>query len=283
MDPNFSMRELTEIGNRSLVFVTSAHLLYDRRNFFYYLTERNIVSALHIISTLKPIASVYYPHDYKDPIKDEEINYLSLFDLLLWPYVEKDARLDGIITTQTVGWIKYIRNRDVLLPPMQENGGRVFFLGAYQTYLNAGMETFYDDFAELFAAGLSVKLPRWHDNEQFEQMLVNRGVAVYPSDTNSIDVMCANEVIVTHALSSVVLEGCQLGKSVIYIQNPRFDYLDPQESFRDAGNVVFVDSPSAAVQAIKSPLPRNRTTMLPFDFEAARTAIWNEWKRKAAA
>lgn len=271
---------LKELRGQEIVLITSAHLLYDYNNFSFYRTDREIVSVLHLISTLKPTVSVFYPHDYQDPIKIEEFSYLPLFDLLLWPFLNPDQRLKNLVKTKVVGWIKDVPNSDKRITKIRDHGRWVFFLGAYQYYLNAGFEKFFLDFSSLLSTGIAVKLPRWHENDLFEIDLAHRGVKVYPSDANSISIMRENDVIVTHALSSVTREACDLGKHVIYISNSAFDYLDPKTQYQDAGNIAFVNDPATAVFLKDRPLPPNRETMLQFNFEAARTAIWEEWGLK---
>lgn len=271
---------LQALAGKPLIFLTSAHPLYDHQNFSYYRTERVVYSALHVISTLRPRLSVFYPHDYKDPVKDEEIPYLPLFDLLLWPFDAIPRKLGQLVKTVPVGWI----NNPVggsLISPVQ--GRAVFFLGAYQYYLNAGFDAFYQDFRALLTAGVAVKLSRWHDNDRFEAFLKDKGVEVVPSAANSVDVMKSCEIVYTHALSSVCLEACHLGKKVVYILNPRFDYLNPLEAFHGAGNIAFVDSPAAAVEVRSSELPTNICSMKEFDFAAARATILDEYAKRAPA
>lgn len=269
-----SLREL--IGHE-LVFITSAHLLYDWNNFFYYRTARDVVSPLHIISTLQPVASIYYPHDYKDPVKEEELPYLDLFDLLLWP--DQTRFPPGKIEIFPVGWIKFTAGGKDKLP--DNSGGVVFFPGALQYYLNRGAEHFYNDFSDILDAGAAVKLARWHGTEQLEALLRDRGVIVYPSTANSVEVMDANQIIITQALSSVALEACHLGKPIIYIRDDRFDYQNPLSEYRGCGSIAYAGSPAAAAHLITQPLSSNRRTMMPFDFVGARAKIWETYSMKA--
>lgn len=274
------IEKLKALEGESLIFVTSAHPLYDHRNFFYYRTERRVFSALHVISTLKPVVSVYYPHDYKDPLKNEELHYLPLFDLLLWPF--REALPSALIKTEPVGWIKNVETAPTE-SKSDGTGKAVFFLGAFQYYLDRGFETFYDDFADLFEAGISVKLPRWHGSGAFESFLVERGVAVHPSDAVSIEVMKAHDIIITHALSSVGVEACHLGKKVVYIKDPRFDYADPMVELQSAGSIAFIDSPSTLKHLDSGSLIRNSYSMQPFDFAHARQVILSEYAQRCDA
>jgi len=268
---------LQDLIGQPLVFVTSAHPLYDQRNFFYYKTERRVVSALHIIATLRPKLSVFYPHDYKDPIKEEEVNYLPQFDLLLWPFDEVPVSYRRLVQTVPVGWIKNPLGAEEI---HSVDGKAVFFLGAFQYYLHAGIESFYDDFAEMLGSGVAVKLPRWHDSEKFEAFLRARDVDVYPSDENSVEIIKSCEIVITHALSSVGMEACHLGRKVIYLRDRRFDYKDPLLEFGAAGNISYVNSPSAVATVRAAGLVPNRYSMAEFNFPAVREHILSEYKKR---
>lgn len=263
---------LRGLDGRVATFVTSAHLLYDARNFFFYRTERTVISPLHVISTLAPAAAVYYPHDLKDPVKPEEEPYLPLFDLLLSPLPALD-RFNAYLPVRRVGWIKRSRKPDRVMPPEFNPGRAVFFTGAFQYYLNRGFQSFYDEFKPLFDAGIAVKFPVWHEAAAFEEFLRARGVGVYPSSSNSIHVMEENEVIFTQALSSVGIEACLLGRRVCYIRDTVLDYEDPVMELGNAGAITFVDTPEQAAALAPSALPKNPVTMDYFDFEGARRAI----------
>jgi len=263
---------LRALEGKKLIFITSAHLLYDDWNFFYYKTHRKIVSALHVISTLHPVASVYYPHDLKDPVKEEEISYLPLFDLFLSP-LPKLQVLDAYLPVKQVGWIKRRPKVSRVMPEDFNPGGKVFFTGAYQYYLSRGFDVFHEEYAPLFNAGIAVKLPHWHDAEPFEEYLRARGVKVYPNQANSIHVMEENEVIFTQALSSVNTEACGLGKKVCYIRNSVLDYKDPEQEFDDAGHIFFAETPEKAAAIQSAALVPNAPKMDYFNFAEARRAI----------
>lgn len=266
--------ELKALVDKPLVLVTSAHLLYDDKNFFYYKTHRKVVSVLHLISTLKPIASIYYPHDLKDLIKEEELDYLSLFDLFLSPFANLSFT-DLNIPYVTVGWIKNLPNSKIEIWKGFNPSRMVFLMGAYQFYLNAGFEQFYQEYKPLFDLGIAVKLPLWHQHEMFEEFLKQRNVRVYPSSANSIDVMRENDVIFTQGLSSVGIEACGLGKKVVYLKHPQLDYVEPEKEFKNIGQIVYLNSPSDISSLRIDLIPENIAVMPYFDFSKARESIWN--------
>ncbi len=268
-DPETTLKSLV---GKSVVFITSAHFLYDITNFFFYRTHRAVISPLHVIATLAPVASVYYPHDLKDPIKPEEVPYLPVFDLLLSP-MDSLEQYAGLVKTVHVGWIKRQRRQSASAPEAPHASRRVFFPGSYQFWLNRGIGPFLEHYAPLFDAGIAVKLPRWHDNGVFEEALLARGIHTYSSEANSIDVMEANDVIYTEALSSVGVEACALGKRVCYIRNAELDYRDPLEEFAHVGRIHFADSPHEASELAVDALPSNVSSLGYFDFDKAQTAI----------
>ena len=263
---------LRALEGRQVIFLTSAHLLYDDQNFFYYKTHRKVVSALHVISTLKPVASIYYPHDLKDPVKEEELPYLPLFDLFLSP-LAKLQDLEAFVPVKQVGWIKRQRSTAPVMPEDFNPPRKVFFTGAYQYYLNLGFDSFYKEYQPLFDAGIAVKLPLWHEAERFEEFLRARGVTVYPSQANSIHVMEENEVIFTQALSSVGIEACGVGKRVCYIKNSVLDYKDPVQELENVGHIFFAETPEQAAAVQNDAFVPNTPSLDYFDFPGALHAI----------
>jgi len=264
--------ELKKICGKPIIFVTSAHFLYDDRNFFYYKTHRKMISVLQVISTLRPVVSVYYPHDLKDPIKEEEMPYLPLFDLFLSPLPNLQY-LEKYLPVINVGWIKCVSGHARVMPDSFNPSRAVFFTGAYQYYLNAGMDFFYQEYKPLFDAGIAVKMPLWHDNDLFEDFLRQREVKVYPSNANSIDVMKENEVMFTQALSSVNVEASGLGKKVVYIKSDILDYKSPEKELEYFENIMYVDSPSAAAILDRGSILNNIPSISYFDFVKARESI----------
>jgi hypothetical protein len=273
---------LRALEGRRLVLVTSAHFLHDRFNLCFERPGCKIVSLLHVISTLRPERSIYYPHDLKDPVRGEELPYLPLFDLFLSPLPQLQA-LETYLPVKQVGWIKRVPKQARIMPEDFNPGGAVFFPGNYEYYLKQGLDRFYDDYRPLFDTGAAVKLPYWHENSGFEEFLRERGVKVYPSKANSLHVMEENETVFTQALSSICIEACGLGKKVCYIRNSIFDYKEPAAEFRGAGNIVFIDSPVIAGALRTSLLPSNRLTLDYFDFPGARAAILDVVRNGAAA
>jgi len=269
---------LRQLEGRPVVLLTSAHPLFDDKNFFFYKTHRKVVSALHVISTLNPVASVYYPHDLKDPIKEEEIFYLPVFDLLLSPFPGMQ-RFSELLSVVQVGWIKRVPKTERIMPEEFNPSRKVFFTGAYHYYLKLGMERFYDDFRVLFDSGVACKLTKSHENEAFEKFLRDRNVNVYPSHANSLHIMDENDVIFTQALSSVGLESCMLGKKVVYIRHGHLDYKDPEVELKGAGNITFVNSPQEAAALDRASLPGNTERMGYFDFALARSSVWEAYNK----
>ena len=270
---------LRQLEGRPIVLLTSAHPLFDDKNFFFYKTHRKVVSALHVISTLNPIASVYYPHDLKDPIKEEEIFYLPVFDLLLSPFSDMQ-KFDDILSVVQVGWIKRVPKTERVMPEEFNPSREVFFTGAYHYYLKQGMDKFYDEYRVLFDSGVACKLTKSHENEAFEKYLRERNVNVYPSQANSLHIMDENDIIFTQALSSVGLESCMLGKKVVYIRHGHLDYKDPMVELKNAGNITFVNTPQEAAALDRKLLPGNTGRMDYFDFALARSSVWEAYEKK---
>lgn len=272
-------RALTSLIGKKIVFITSAHLMFDEMNFsHHYSHSGKIISPLQVISTLNPLASIYYPHDLSEPIKNEELPYLHLFDIFLSPLSNLDY-LNQYLPVLQVGWIKFNKNTQQITP-INFNPLKSVFFPAYQVHANRGVDYFYEKHKPIFDAGIAVKFPYWNGSEKFENFLLERNAIVYPSIYNSIQIMEENNLIFTQALSSTGLEASRLGKKVVYIKDSELDYSDPEIEFSAEKNIIFVDSPAIAACINPDSVPSGHLTLDSFNFEKARNAIWAIYKSK---
>ena len=273
------IKKIKSLIGKEVIFITSSHFLLDEKNFSYhYKNTGNIYCPLEIISILNPVCSIYYPHDLTEPIKEEEIFYLHLFDLFLSPLNNLNY-LKKYIPMSYVGWIKNVKKNAESLTAHINTSKKVFF-SVYQVHLNKGLDLYYKKYKSLFDLGVAVKLPYWSESEKFENYLINRGVNVYPNKMNSLEIMKENEIIYTQALSSTVLESSMLGKKIIYILDNELDYKDPKIEFKNEKNIYFAKNAIDASTINPDSIKKTESRMDYFNFTKAREEIWKTYNYK---
>ena len=80
-----------------------------------------MISVIELIDFLKPVYSVFYPHDMESFVHCSEIPWLDLFDMIMLPYTHNlYYRLLGCCQrVEVVGWMK--KQREVHPAIDQEN------------------------------------------------------------------------------------------------------------------------------------------------------------------
>lgn len=264
---------LAPLRGRSVVFVTSAHLLLDDTNFRQaYTHQGSILSPLEVMGFLRPALSVFYPHDLGEPVLREESPLLSAFDLMLVPTRQMRSFAD-ILPVEVVGWA---RLPEALRPPPGSTRGvrglHVFSELAY--WQREGFDALIEAWGPLWRLGLAVRLPPWPGAEEFERLLEQADIAVSPSGGDSFAAIEEADLVITNSLSSVSFEAAGAGRPVLNVVDGV--HPPPIQRARVAGTpgVVVEDLPTA-IAITREVLRGERAlwpapaTLLPFDAETA--------------
>lgn len=218
---------IDKLADKKVIFITSAHFLLDKKNFSdFYPNNNKFYSVLEIIKLLKPIRSIYIPHDLTQPLIDKETDFLNQFDFFLTPNDLFTTIYGSYCKTEEVGWIKYLKNdRKIHLNNLKR---AIWLLSDYVLYLKMGQEASLKRLKPVLDQGVSIKFPLWMECESFTQYFDNQGITVYSPYTNSIDLIMEHQIIITNGLSSINAESNWLGKTTINIMENSY-YGDKKE------------------------------------------------------
>lgn len=197
---------------KTVVFITSAHLLLDKKNFTdFYPNTNTFYSVLEIISRLRPLRSIYIPHDLTQPLIRNERQFINQFDVFLTPCEPFTSAYEQYCNVIEVGWIKYRKQQS------KSKKSAIWFLSDYVLYVKMGPEKSYRVLASIVQQGVAIKFPAWTDSNRFEQFFKKQGVHVYSSLENTVDLIQDHSIILTNGLSSIIAESYFLGKTTVNI------------------------------------------------------------------
>lgn len=98
--------KLDTLKGKQVVLVTCAHVFFDKLNInMIYPTYPDSYSVLEVMDYLKPVRSIYYPHDLMDGFSHADKDYFSLFDYYLSP-LPVNAHGNRYCPVVNVGWVK---------------------------------------------------------------------------------------------------------------------------------------------------------------------------------
>ncbi len=260
---------LSRIGNIShsdVYFFTSAHLLFDNKYFIDVsgVSTYVVPSPLELISHLHPKMSFFFAHDLVQPILQEEIPYLSLFDYIIIPYelpFESHVKQESTILSQE-GWIKFTNQN---LHPKRSKYRLLFTLSDFKWHMNKGHDYTYQKFKPIFDAGAAIKLPIYPGDTKFEIYLKKKNVCVIPANTNSTQAILQSSCVITNGLSSTSAEASLLGIPTFLIRELDHNYYS-SDQYRNLltsfPQITLLDNASAFhskfLRTQKKTLPRIR-------------------------
>src|SRR3989344_7121413 len=137
-----SRKLINALQKKDVVLVTSAHLLLDRKSFTdFYPTKNIFYGVAEIISLVKPIKTIFFPHDLTEPLIQYEIQYLNQLDLFLSPIEPFTSIYSQYVPTEEVGWIKYTNSPNQKRQKVpRKNRKAIWFLSDFILYINMGIE-----------------------------------------------------------------------------------------------------------------------------------------------
>ncbi len=210
-----SIQQIHDMKDRNIIFVTSAHFLLNEKNFkYFYPTESHFYGTLEVMCLLKPAASVYIPHDLTQPVIDYEKEYLNQFTAFCTPCEPFTSAYAPYTQTKEMGWIKYQNHSNIIIPTHRA----IWFISDFILHLKWGTAHSYRLLEPILSQGVSIKFPHWPGSDEFEEYFSQKGIHVYPSTENTIDLIHAHEIILTNGLSSLIAESYFSGKTTLNIK-----------------------------------------------------------------
>ncbi len=206
---------LKSIKGKDVVFITSWHLFFDKNNFNKE-REMDVLSPLEVIDYLKPVRSIYYPHDLTTFLHEEEWSWLDLFDVVLAPYKNNDYFLIKKHTqVVNVGWIKKQIPSD---PVKNKEELRIVHFPSNLSYIkNFSPEQYYEMWKPLFNKGVCVKFPLTGSFERYKKALEYNGVKLIDPSKTVFDIINDYNIIISTGSSSVAYEAGLSGRPVIAV------------------------------------------------------------------
>jgi hypothetical protein len=231
-------RILKELKNKQIVFINSAHLFFDKKNFFAsYHYNGEVISPLEIIDYLKPIRKICFAHDLSQLFHEKEIPWLSLFDDVIIP-LERPDYLAFHPHVTNLGWIKRQTHPSPINESNKNQVGFAFCEFEYHRLL--GLIPSYDIWEKIVNKKITVKFPHWYGSDEFERYFAEKNTALFPSTSSISDFIDAHEIILTYGPSSVNAEAAYAGRRVINILNDESEHAKQRNLLGHLPNIEFM-------------------------------------------
>lgn len=209
-----SKKIVNALVGQPVIFITSAHFNLNEKNFrYFYSSENHFYGVLEILSLLKPVKSIFVPHDLTQPLIDYEKEYLNQFDLFCSPCEPFTSLYAHYCPTLELGWIKYKKGNK----PITTVNNAIWFLSDFTLHLKMGVEKSYTCLEPILKQHVSIKFPTWPGTDEFEAYFSRNGINVVSNQENSIDLILAHDMILSNGLSSIIAESSFLGKTTVNI------------------------------------------------------------------
>lgn len=240
-----------------MIYITSAHTNLSLRvasllapNFIKLYP--NYLSPLEIIAYLKPIISIYIPHDLLTPYGDtnlDEYRFLDVYDYILAPY--NASELKKVISSKKTfiyeaGWVKLGKDTffDSLVSKVKKPIEIMLFISMVEHLRTKfGADGFIDYLKPLLQPSIHIKLPVWSGMDIIEDKLrAIKGINVVSAHENTMNLIKKSKVVVCNGASSIHAEAALLGKPTICLLDN--EGISPEEQEKKLGqlpNIYFFD------------------------------------------
>jgi hypothetical protein len=281
---NFSLADWKNLAKREIVFITSSHLEAGKERCEHVCAQAlnytpSIIAPLEVLDIIRPVKSVYIPHDLTTPLGYYEWKFIDQFDLFFNPLPFLPVYLN-LTETKELGWINYTPHIKTL-PDNFSAKKKILFVSLFIYLQNSyGLSGLFEYFQPLLDENTAVKFSVWGNYKEAEAYFrKNSPVMVCDAHWNSVELMQHFDIIIGNHISSVLMEAALLNKKVFCLESDiATPYPNYQRSFLGyLPNLEFI--PYFDPQAITSfdsvldskPLkPLNPEEQLkPFDFKQA--------------
>jgi hypothetical protein len=259
------------------ILITSAHFSWEDRYMMSAMEVPDCPALVEIIAALKPVYTVYYPHDLSQPMLTNETGCLPLIDLYL-ATSPLENMFSGETSVREVGWIKAPAD----IGAKAERWGRGLWLTMSIEYIlvENGTEKTLGYMEKWLHEWLSIKFAPFPQFAEIEQILTKRGINII--DRNMTPPVAARhfDFVVTNGESSVVRESAMMGIPTYLVTGiGLFGKTSTRNmwQFTDLENVHVVETLDDIPDRQNPAAP----TMIPFDMDAAIEAIVAGYERKS--
>lgn len=223
---------LQSLSNSQCTYITSAHtnLTTMTAGMLAPLFAKHYpkyLAPLEILGILRPLRSIYIPHDLLTPFGDDNLNeyrYLDLFDHIFAPFPA--PALQAVVGRQTqlhtAGWIKHakvspsraLQSSSGFAGTVSERTPTVALFISMIEHLRwrYGDQGVFEYFEPLLGPNVIVKLPAWNGVDKIENLFRQHSHChVFPSILNSIELMRQADIVICNGASSIHAEANILG------------------------------------------------------------------------
>ena len=203
---------LLTLSAKEFVFITSAHFCVDETHIDFQNTPYTL-SALEAMDILRPVKSVYYPHDLTELNYEFDSPWLnSVVDIILCP-IDGYAHLScyGKLICN-VGWIK---KKNKIGKGIRFQVGHGFSeLNYYKNIF--GFDKMYAKFRDIWEQGVTVKIPSWGKfQEEYYNFFIQNNINYIDSSRSIFELIETCEIMLTNAITSVNIESALSGRFTI--------------------------------------------------------------------
>ena len=268
---------LCTIKGRKIVFITSWHLFFDKNNFVFFnkgVSSADVLSPLEIMDYVKPIKSIYYPHDLTNFLHEQEWSWLDLFDAVMVPYKNNDYYLMKRYTqVYDVGWIK--KTDSIKMIERKNDKLHIVHFPSNLAYLMSfSPAQYYEQWKPLFDTGAEVKFPLWSGFDKYIKILEDNNVRIIDSGKTVFDMINECDIITTTGGSSVLYEAGLSGRPVISVLDgamapEQYNEILPNYAWLYKLNVTAAAALINEVRSGGKVLYSGNDVLKPFDFDLA--------------
>lgn len=207
-----------------IILITSAHIWFDEYNFRQiYRPNPNIISVLELIDFLKPVYTVFYPHDVECFMHSSELKWIDIFDLVMLPYHHNMYyQLKHICKrVEIVGWIKKPAMDKICIKSESPTYYPALFpSNIVSFYDQLGVEGYAQWFRNYIGPQIPIKMPAGDDGVY--PLLSKENYYFLPPSFSVYDAMAEYNLIIGSGHSSIIFESAFSGIPVISLLDGMF-------------------------------------------------------------
>ena len=225
-------KALIELNAKDNILITSAHTFLDETYDYFQNTPVNL-SVLEAIDILKPIKSVYYPHDLATLVHEFDIPWInSIFDIILFPFDGYAHLACNGKPIYNVGWIKKIH---------KTGSGTKFRVGHgisdIYYYEKIGLDYIYETFKTVWDQGIIIKTSLPEHWDQYRSYFEKKNVKYIDPSKSIFELIDSCEIMLTNSLTSVNIESSLSGRFTINMLDGIFNLSEHEKYFKGLPNL----------------------------------------------
>lgn len=211
---------LKDIKDERIIFITSYHLYMDKYNYFRSggIKDNDSIAPLEMMDMLKPVKTVFYPHDLDEFMLSEEMAWCDLFDVFMTPLVNNiyfyfKLKCEKVAN---VGWIKKTRLYNFSSEETLQLNKIVYLPSDLFEHLTKyGVDGLVNLWITYIDKSIPLKLPQSKEYDVLKLKLLEEGFTLIDENKTVFSLIEEFNIIIGYGFSTVIYEAALSGKSVI--------------------------------------------------------------------